>query len=218
MVKEIIIRNMTGKKSICLFTLLLFSLPVLYGQEGEEYSSSSGSDDLISELELVPETGYDFGRPDIRFSIGTETNFNGKDFLVGFDAGITDEKNLWSSKLKLNFRPFYKKVMLQESEHLFYQYREKRFFLALELNKYITPIIINKTALGIYIQGDGGYYFGSYRGTSESPLDYWVIAPGSGLVANFSNTLLISLGGSLFQTKSENIPDHQIRLDLNFTF
>lgn len=145
-----------------------------------------------------------FSSPNFDFGVTAESYFNLKDFFVGFGAGTEEVNNDWGASVNVDFRPYFKKVLVEQSPNFYNQYREKLFFLSLDLNKkfYFLKFMDKENQIGLYIEGRFGYLFGNYRGVSSSPNDKFMIVPSGGVVATV-DPVSFYLGYLYFNTGSD---------------
>ena len=64
-----------------------------------------------------------------------ESYFNLNDFYVGFGIGLEDTGFDYTASFNVGFRPYFKKVLIEKGENLFYQYHEKTFLISIDLEK-----------------------------------------------------------------------------------
>lgn len=150
------------------------------------------------------------------FSISGETYFNGNDILLDLGIGLDDRGWDYSAMFNVGFRPFIKKIRVEENNQLF-QYREKVYFISLDLEKRFHFFNIgDRREVGAYVSSKFGYFFGNYRGVSTYPNDRWMMVPATGLSVQLKHTI-ISLGYMNFNNKS-NESNHMIQLKAALTF
>lgn len=159
-----------------------------------------------------------FSAPEFDFGISAESYFNFNDIFVGFGLGTDDVNNDWGASVNVDFRPYFKKVRVEENDNLFYQYREKLFFLSLDLTKkfYFLKFNNNDGQLGVYVEGRFGYLFGNYRGVSKSPNDKFMIAPAAGFTYDI-DFIGFYLGYLNFNSGSD-ASNHMINLGMHVHF
>lgn len=156
------------------------------------------------------------------FGFNAETYFHGKDVLFSFGLGLEETGYDFSASFNVGFRPYLKKVRIQDEndENLFYQYRERILLFSIDLEKrfyfleYAKGDNINK--IGVYTLGKFGYFHANYRGLSQSLNQRFLIAPGAGFSWEFKNAR-ISLGYLRLDQGNELSPN-MINFRLNFFF
>ena len=146
-----------------------------------------------------------FSKPNFDLGISAESYFNLKDIFVGFGLGTEEVNNDWGVSINVDFRPYFKKVLVDKGRNFYHQYREKLIFLSLDLNKkfYFIKFMDEEGQIGLYVEGRFGYLFGNYRGVSVSPNDKFMIVPTGGLVADL-NPVSFYLGYLHFSTGSDS--------------
>ncbi|MEX1190454.1 MAG: hypothetical protein WED10_03470 [Brumimicrobium sp.] len=195
---------MISIKKTDYLTLLLFVVFTFYSKN----SNAQG---------VYPISPFAANYFDPHFGIQAETYFNLDDIYFSFGLGLEDTGYDYGASLNLGFRPYFRKVLIEESENLFYQYHEKLFFLSIDLDKRFYFLEYGgDNRLGIYLAGKFGYLFGNYRGISKSLTDKFQISPGAGFAWEFKNARL-NLGYLNFQT-SEDLSPHMIQIKLNLFF
>lgn len=149
------------------------------------------------------------------FSFSGETYFNANDMLLDIGVGLDDRGWDYSAMLNVGFRPFIKKIRVQEDNQLF-QYRERVYFISLDLEKRFQFFNFgDRREAGLYVSSKIGYFFGNYRGVSEYPNNRWMIVPATGLSVQLKHAIL-SLGYMNFNNKS-NATNHMVQLKAAFT-
>ncbi|MDX1653425.1 MAG: hypothetical protein R3277_13085 [Brumimicrobium sp.] len=149
------------------------------------------------------------------FGIRAESYFSAEDIFVSFGMGMDDLGWDYSASLNFGFRPYFKKVLIKEAEALYYQFREKLYFLSIDLEKrFFFLEYEGEKKLGIYTQGKFGYLFGDYRGYSGGVNSRFLISPSAGAVWQAKN-VRIGLGYLHLETSDQSSPNH-IELKLNF--
>ncbi len=120
------------------------------------------------------------------FSISFETAFNGDDFMMGFLPGIhLQNLNLTAGALFL-FRPYKKKICVEQSRNFYYQFQETRYVFGICFEKRYN--LVNTIALSL--SAGGGYTFGEYAGTSISAETTFLPILRIGIIKEFDKTLI----------------------------
>lgn len=154
---------------------------------------------------------------DPHFGIQAESYFNLDDFYVGFGVGLEDTGYDYTASFNVGFRPYFKQVLMDQGQNIFYQYHEKTFLLSIDLEKRFYFLeYAGENRIGIYTGGKFGYFFGNYRGVSENLTKKFLISPGAGLSWEFKNAR-INLG-YLYLNGSEGVVPHKIHFKLNLFF
>lgn len=154
---------------------------------------------------------------DPHFGIQAESYFNLDDFYFSFGAGLEDTGYDYTASFNVGFRPYFKKVLIEKEENLFYQYHEKTFLISIDLEKRFYFLEYKgENRIGLYAGARFGYFFGNYRGVSENFTKRFLIAPGAGASWEFKNARLNL--GYLLLNGSEELSPNMIQLKLNFFF
>lgn len=105
------------------------------------------------------------GFTDGRFSVSLIQNTNFNDYLLGLET--TFHQFAYNTELTLGWqnRPFRKKILLKESDHLYYQYREyiSEFYLNAHKNFALTKKGYKEG--GLYAGAGGAMYLYNYKGS-----------------------------------------------------
>ena len=111
---------------------------------------------------------------------GLKLGWIDKYFTTTVLMGVRESKyNLWI-QMSFGLNPFvYSNI--RELERRTYQFWERDYRLALELDKYIAFQKSYQTEWGIFAGAEAGYNFGSYRGTNIHPSSDLNILPAAGL-------------------------------------
>jgi len=180
--------------------------------------------DGISTYELAKIKGrYEIGRliksektarsfTDGRFSASFKHNTNFQDYLIGLETGF--HQSSYNTELFLGWqnRPFRKKVLIPESEHLLYQYREYRsgFYAGLHKNFALTQEFFNEA--GLYAGGVGTIYLTNYKGSSTKAQEYSFV-PQAGIYW-YGRTAGLKAGYEYSPFKYDNNNPHRFNLSL----
>lgn len=150
------------------------------------------------------------------FSIHPSMNFNGNDFFLGLGAGMDELRDQWGFKLNFDFRPFFKKIQIDDAPGSISQYFEKKFFLSLDLEKRFLKIPMGTSKLRMFAGLKGGLLFGNYRGLRKAPqLDLgW--SPVAGLALDIEDLGYLKLGYCYLDTKNLQIPNGRIYIGMTF--
>lgn len=118
------------------------------------------------------------------YSIGTGFNLNFNDFLIGVDAGIQDTKYNIRANLSFYTRPFSKRILLQDSEDIYFQFWENRSLVSVGFEKLFSiKSFKNNRFFAITIGMDGIFTYGrNYRGSIREPDKEFKISPTLGLI------------------------------------
>ncbi len=107
-------------------------------------------------------------------NFGFSEHFNHTDYMLGLQGGFSEL--LWNLDFTVGYhiRPYRKKVLIQESEHFYTQYRASgnEFFCSAQ-----KKFAFKKTSgkeFGMFVGGKGAMYFGGYRGADEN---YFMLKP-----------------------------------------
>jgi ankyrin repeat protein len=145
---------------------------------------SSNITDGISTYELAKIEGhYEIGKliktgktthafTDGKFSAGLQQNTNFRDYLIGLEAGF--HQTAYNTELFAGWqnRPFRKKVLIPESEHLFFQYKEYRSGFYAGLHKNFALKQKSFSEFGVFAGGTGSLYLTNYKGSRIKSQEY----------------------------------------------
>ncbi|PWH81876.1 hypothetical protein [Brumimicrobium oceani] len=149
------------------------------------------------------------------FGINLGTFFNHEDFLFDFGLGLEELGYDFSATFNGSFRPYYKKVVFEEDENLFYQVQEKVLQFSIDLEKRFYFIhFMNSSKIGLYAMMKFGYFYGTYKGLKENRNKTLSLTPGAGLSWQFSKISRLNLGYLYFNQNPYADP-HTINLKLS---
>ena len=169
-----------------------------------------------SQVKQLKTMGYQMGfRPFIsRVFFSTNFNFNNKDNHTSFVFGLSDSRYLMDAYLSFGTRFKRKKVLIPAGDHVFYQYWERRNFLALGLAKRFYPL---KQLDNLHLFG--GFelqaHFGSYRG-SDRKFDQYFYPTINGGLAYAYRFVLFSLKWQYLNWGIYQTPAHFYSFGLGF--
>jgi ankyrin repeat protein len=112
---------------------------------------------------------------------GLILNFNGDDFMLGFEAGVTENK--YKTYITSGFlaRPAAIRILRPGNDSLSFQLWEKRFLWPISLGKDFMITGDSRQILGFRIHLTGALTWGSYRGSSLNPGPAYLLMPGAGV-------------------------------------
>lgn len=153
--------------------------------------------------------------------LGTQLSFNGTDISGGFQAGVYIAPLDLSLRADFTSRLGSKRIRVAATDqtNLFYQYRETRYNLGLELEKRIRipAMQLGETVdAGASVMIMGGYSFGDYHGTGMAPPKGlgWRARLGPYLKAD--ETFMLRLGYEYYPLETETISDHRVFVSATF--
>lgn len=98
-----------------------------------------------------------------------EMSFNHTDFLFGFGGGVAFQDIGLSARLNFLTRARAKKVLIEERPDFFYQFRERRYLLGLEVEKRFRLADVGQVGqVGVLLSAWGGINLGDYRGSTQA--------------------------------------------------
>lgn len=147
--------------------------------------------------------------------LGMEHTFNLNDYLMSFGGGIESPAYRASAHLNFTFRPGSKRVLVQETENLFYQYRERRYIIALDADKRFALMDGESTDLEVFAGIMGGISIGDYRGTKANAPGGLIYAPRGGFAVS-TDFLVARLGYQYLPLRTTSISSHRIYLGFYF--
>jgi ankyrin repeat protein len=143
-------------------------------------AKESGKTEMISYLEA---NGAKLNRSpeifEVRGSVGL--NFNGDDFMIGFDAGVSEYKYKLYLTTGFLIRPGPVRVLRPENDTLALQLWEKRYVWPITLGR---DFLLGKNGTSSFygrLHLSGALTWGSYRGSSVNPDTRYMIVPGAGI-------------------------------------
>ena len=149
------------------------------------------------------------------FGINAGTFFNHEDFLFDFGLGLEELGYDFSITFNGSFRPYYKKVLFEEADNLFYQVQERVLQFSIDFEKRFYFIqFMNSSKIGVYAMMKFGYFYGTYKGLKKNRNDTFTITPGAGLSWQFSKISRLNLGYLYFDQNPYANP-HTINLKLS---
>ena len=142
--------------------------------------------------------------------------FNFNDYYYGFSMGVEDLGYQWGARFNFQFRPFYKRVQIQETDFLIRQYREKKYFISIDLDKRFLHINLGGADAQVFMGTQIGYLLGNYRGTRNNAERIFNIVPMGGLCVNVKETTFIKVGFCYLKDQLIEVPD--VKFILNVVF
>lgn len=181
-------------KNVIVILLILFSFPF--------FSQS----DFSAKRSFKPVTAL---------SIFNNT-FNSKDYYYGLSMGMEDLGYEWGVRFNFQFRPFYKRTQVQLTDYLITQYREKKFFVSVDIDKRFLNFYMNKIKMQFFVGSQFGILLGKYRGTRANAATLFNIAPLGGVSLNYKNEIFVKAGICYLQDNLLEVPDFKAVLNVIF--
>lgn len=175
-------------------------LPGDGGEDVDEEGETSASDEGKAAEESTWKKGFEL-----------ETNFNTKDWMLGFGLGMQHTSG-FSLLMRFQVRPLTNTVFVEKSSSVYRQYNERRMVLGLSAGW--DYIVYN--GVGIYLTAGYGVSFAYFRGSDQNPETIWTPMPGGGIL--FKPWENVSFKCGYEYIKTPQYPDHHINLSAVFMF
>ncbi len=145
-------------------------------------------------------------------------NFNNQDYMLGFDFGLHEARlNLYLFSGIL-FRPFYKNVIFQENENLYYQIKEQRTNVFLGIEKDFNIFTFSDFyRIGFLLGFKGIYSYGEYKSFYKKIEDNLLYALFTGFYYKGKHTG-IKVNYEYLNMVGINTSPHRINISLNLFF
>jgi hypothetical protein len=208
------------------------ALAVIYGDEDlVELLIESGADinqDInasTNPLNLAKEAGNEEmvlyleangARPNRRPEVseirgGLDMNFNMDDFMMGFEAGVSESKyNLYLTTGFLA-RPAAIRILHPENDTLSFQFWEKRRTWPLSLGKEFELLTYDNGRIGARVHLTGALTWGGYRGSARNPDTRYLVEPGAGIYWR-EKYFGITFDYQFVRLKVQRISSHRFKL------
>jgi hypothetical protein len=148
-------------------------------------------------------------------SVGGHMSFNFDDVSGGLHGGVDIIDLDLDIRADFSARFGNKRVLVpvDGQDNAFYQYRESRYLLGLELEKRITVAELSDEALfGVTAMLMGGYTFGDFHGTKAKPDAAWTYRARLAPFVWLNQTVILRAGYEYSPYQSPSVPDHRIFL------
>ncbi len=149
---------------------------------------SNGKDETVSLLKKFSKSGVKIKIPNSH-SIGIVDEFGFFDYFTGLK--YTYSLNNINADISADFliRPYRKKVTAQETENIFYQYREFKFQAGISVQKKFTLNQKGEFNKGIFIGVSENFALSTFKGLEE-PSGKFIFIPEAGFYLQNSQSLL----------------------------
>ena len=185
-----------------IFSLIIFSFvfsSVGFSQVSAVVPKDGNSDDAVE--------GFEFS---------FRNCFNGGDWFTGFDFGWTDFDYKYSVTGAFEWRPFRTKVLIDNGDSNFYQFREKRYLPMINAEKFFKVASVDGAWFGTYFNVGAGYLFGDYKGTKINPKTGFEIVPSAGAMISFNNEVTLHVGAEYLNSRTVSIKPIRFVVNVNF--
>ena len=167
-------------------------------------------------LLLAPRQGQ--AQVEVRGTIGGEFSMNFNDHFFGLGGGITFEEWRLSVLFDFNFRLFAKRVQVEGSDNLIFQYWERRYLPMLGFNWRIKATELGSSwEIGPMVGMRGGFSFGDYRGSLETPPANFLFNPRAGVWVG-DEYVFFQLGYQYLPTNYASIANSRVFLSIHGMF
>ncbi len=143
--------------------------------------------------------------------------FNSKDYYYGFSMGIEDLGYEWGARFNFQFRPFFKRTLIQDSPNLIRQYREKKYFISVDLDKRFLNLDFSGVKTQLFIGTQVGFLLGNYRATRISAPALFNVVPVGGVSFNFKYNNFLKIGYCYLRDNLIEVPDGKVVVNFVFT-
>ena len=143
--------------------------------------------------------------------------FNTKDYYYGFSMGVEDLGYEWGARFNFQFRPFFKRTLIQENSSTIRQYREKKYFISLDFDKRFFHFDLAGAQAQLFVGTQLGILLGNYRAARASAKPLFNAVPLGGLSFHFKKDIFLKIGFCYFRDDLIEVPDGKVILNLIFT-
>jgi len=143
---------------------------------------------------------------------GITNTFNHQDDMIGGIVGVYDCKYKTSIDYSFYTRMGAKRILVESSPNIFYQYWERRSLMALTLQK--SFVISAKTNIthGLFIGGRETYTYGKYRASVNKPDTKFILVPQLGYSLS-GKIASIKVNYEYLDFKTYQVSPHRINLE-----
>jgi ankyrin repeat protein len=150
--------------------------------------------------------------------IGFDFASNFSDYMNNMHIGLYDPKKFTSISLGFHTRMAAMKLYVPKSDIVWYQYRERRYFIYAAIDKQIPVSCTGKWGkCGLAIGLKGGYTFGNYRGSSADAASEWLLVPSAQFFYSARN-ITISSGYEYAKYPCFELSPHHLTASIKFHF
>ncbi len=142
---------------------------------------------------------------------GLELNFNGGDFMMGFQAGVSESKYKLYLTTGFLARLSAVRVLRPVNDTFAFQMWERRYLWPLSLGKDFILYRQGSQSYGCRLHITGAYTWGNYRGSSLDPDPRYLFIPGAGITWK-DEYFGISFDYQYVPIKVHDISSHRFRL------
>jgi ankyrin repeat protein len=143
-------------------------------------AEESGDEEMVAYL--VSNGARPNRRPEIsEVRGGLAMNFNWDDFMLGFEAGVTENKYKMYLTTGFLSRLSPIRVLRPENDTLSYQFWERRYLWPVSLGRNFTLLTQEKNKFGFRVHLTGALTWGNYRGSDLDPGLKFMLVPGGGV-------------------------------------
>lgn len=177
------------------------------------YSGNNEMARILNEFSGIRPSGLYFS--DI--IAGSRLEFNSKDLMYVFEASASEARYKMLLRLSFAGRIFPRPVQVYENPDITYQFQEKRFIWAVDLQRKILSFPLRKANLDLYLGLRTIFSNASYSGTAITPPRGFSVAPAIDMVYRRKN-FSVTGGYYFYRTGQSDIPSNRFRIGLQYHF
>jgi len=175
-------------------------------------------DRYIRELLLANGAHEEKGLLPEHFVIDFETDWNGKDLMIGGQVGLMELKSRVQITAGYLTRPTVRSVLIEELPSTYYQYWESRSYFHLGGTKFLKLRQTGFNAsFGAYAGLHFAYTYGNYRGSNQQPDEQFLLLPKAGIYYDLG-ILRMKAGYEYMNLNNSKASPHRINMSIGLNF
>lgn len=143
--------------------------------------------------------------------------FNGHDYMMGFVWGFYEGLSGLNVSMTFQFRPHRNAILQKTDDNTYYQFRERRSNLGIELVKTFMLTRTQNSSVAAYAGAGIQYSYGSYKAVRRRPDDAFLFSPTAGIQFRGKSSGL-TLGYRYLNYRTPESAPHLFTLGLNLYF
>ncbi len=175
------------------------------------YSGNNEMVSILNEFLGVRPSGLYFSE----INAGSRLEFNSNDLMYVFEASISEARYKMLIRLSFAGRVFPRPVQVYENPDITYQFQEKRFIWAVDLQREILSFSLGNAATDLYVGLRSIFSNASYSGTAIMPPRGFSVAPVFDMVYRRKN-FSVTGGYYFYRTGQSDIPSNRFRIGFQY--
>ncbi|MFN2394678.1 MAG: ankyrin repeat domain-containing protein [Bacteroidales bacterium] len=175
------------------------------------YSGNIEMARILSDFQGIRPSGLYFSE----ITAGSRLEFNRKDLMYIFEASVLEARYKMLARFSFAGRIFPRPVKVYENPEVTFQFQEKRFIWAFDLQREIVSFPVRKANMNFYMGIRSIFSNATYSGTAITPPQGFSVAPVIDMIYRRKN-FSVTGGYYFYRTGQSVIPSNRFRIGFQY--